>query len=103
MFLPGIPIAEDYAVYARAYDRWIKTHSQTDAAIAVLAERVIIERSRATNHKRGARASIIRMIRKIQEDPGFRGTCIDWAEANNAAGYGRLVTTYPQYREAGLL
>lgn len=86
----------DLGVYCRLWLKYLADPSQPNCALMVLAERVLIERSRGKK-RRGALAQVDRLIRSIRSDRAL-------AEAySRVADLDRIAEKYPAYRKAGII
>jgi len=92
-----VPIADDLAVYARVLSDFYSRRSQKNYALVVLAQRVVLERSRVSK-KKAARLETLQAIERINSDPEYRAALVLSHDASN-----RLAGVYPHYVQAGLI
>ena len=92
----NLPLQADIGIYSRLWLQYLDLPDQKNMALMVLAERIIVERSRGKK-RRGKLAEIDQVIRQIRADRSL------------AEAYSRMVNIdlmagrFPAYRRAGLI
>lgn len=95
----NIPLADDLGVFARAWSWYLSAQDRASLRVAVLAQRVIIEKVRATYKKRGKLVEVQAEMDRIMRDQVIRHR---YAQAGRGR-YSSLADMYPGYVKAGLL
>jgi len=93
-----VPLIEDLAIYAQALFNYRRGQDPKDLQLAVLAQRIIIEKSKIYYRSAERIAGLYRQLQKIQDDPVY---CE--AMAGAVSKHSALAKVWPAYVEVGII
>lgn len=93
-----IPLENDLAVFARCWLNFLSQQNQMNLALVVLAERVVVEKTKNYFKKAGKLERVAALIDQIKSEPEVARYYVRTQVVDSP-----LANIYPQYVQAGLI